>query len=138
MGRAGFNLKVEEEQGTYERREDGRHTCSLGETHYSLLISFFPITGSLSLTYIKWRVVDHVIMNISYSLIKPYYQPPIPSFFWFGGHTPINSPLFSSQPPSSRSSFWSLFLRFCRCCRIEFGKGLIPWHICLFYYDWWF
>jgi hypothetical protein len=30
-----------------------------------------------SLTYIKWRIVDHVIVNISYSLIKPYHQLPI-------------------------------------------------------------
>jgi hypothetical protein len=39
LGRTGFNLKVEEEQGTYERREDGGHTCSLGETHNSLFSS---------------------------------------------------------------------------------------------------
>jgi hypothetical protein len=46
---------------------------------FPILISFFFSTGCLSLTYIKWRIVDHVIMNISYSLIKPYYKLPIPS-----------------------------------------------------------
>jgi hypothetical protein len=42
VGRTGFNLKVEEEQGTYERREDGGHTCSLGETHNSLSHQLSP------------------------------------------------------------------------------------------------
>jgi hypothetical protein len=45
MGRTGSDLKVEEEQGTYERREDGGHTCSLGETHYPLFISFSSTEG---------------------------------------------------------------------------------------------
>jgi hypothetical protein len=44
MGRTGSDLKVEEEQGTYERREDGGHTCSLGETHDSLSHQLLPHT----------------------------------------------------------------------------------------------
>lgn len=32
--------EVGDTTGTYQGGEDGGHTCSLGETHYSLFISF--------------------------------------------------------------------------------------------------